>query len=103
MSSIKELYRLGKFSEDTIISLPLGIPRGRSLELMNKVPYIGLMLDQQSILQLHFNTFSLGWMKECWQSADFELDKSRSIGSDILGAVCLMWIIKTEISLVRLG
>ena len=47
--------------------------------------------------------FGLGWMKGGWQEADFEFDKSRSVGSDILGAVCLMWIITAEISLVRLG
>ena len=45
----------------------------------------------------------LGWMKGRWQQADFEFDKSRSVDSDILGAVCLMWIITAEISLVRLG
>lgn len=42
-------------------------------------------------------------MKGRWQWDDFELDESESIGSDILGAVCLMWIIKAENSLVRLG
>lgn len=47
--------------------------------------------------------FGLGWMKGGWQEADFEFDKPRSVGSDILGAVCLMWIITADISLVRLG
>lgn len=44
-----------------------------------------------------------GLDEECWHRTGFELDKSGNIGSDCQGAVCLMWIINTEISLVELG
>ena len=70
---------------------------------MNKGPHFGSILGNNESRSFTSITFALGGMKECWRQANFELDKSRSIGSDILGAVCLMWIIKAEISLVRLG
>lgn len=45
----------------------------------------------------------LGCMKEHRRQADFELYKARSIGSDILRAMRLIWLLKAEISLPRLG
>lgn len=70
---------------------------------MNKVPHFGSILGNDESRSFTSITFALGGMRDRWQQADLEPDKSRSVASDILGAVCLTWIIKAEISLVRLG